>query len=34
VGAPLRAGVVRRNLEAFARRDVFVEGLVKAGVPE
>lgn len=34
VGPPLRTGVLRRNLEAFAHRDVFVEGLLKAGVPE
>ena len=34
VGPPLRAGVVRENLRDFAHRDVFVEGLVKAGVPE
>jgi adenylate cyclase len=34
VGPPLRAGVVRENLRDFAHRDVFVEGLLKAGVPE
>ena len=34
VGPPLRAGVLRRNLEPFAHRDVFVAGLLKAGVPE
>jgi adenylate cyclase len=31
---PLRVSVLRRGLEGFAHRDVFVEGLVKAGVPE
>jgi adenylate cyclase len=30
----LRVSVLRRGLEGFAHRDVFVEGLVKAGVPE
>jgi adenylate cyclase len=34
VGPPLRASVLRRNLGGFAHCDVFVEGLVKAGVPE
>lgn len=34
VGPPLRAGAVRANLRAFAHCDVFVEGLLKAGVPE
>jgi hypothetical protein len=34
VGPPLRAGVLRENLRDFAHRDVFVEGLRKAGVPE
>ncbi|WP_270938400.1 tetratricopeptide repeat protein [Falsiroseomonas oryzae] len=34
VGPPLRVSVLRRNLDGFAHRDVFVEGLVKAGVPE
>jgi adenylate cyclase len=34
VGPPLRAGVLRQNLRDFAQRDVFVEGLLKAGVPE
>lgn len=34
VGPPLRAGVLRENLREFAHRDVFVEGLLKAGVPE
>jgi TolB-like protein len=31
---PLRVSVMRRGLEGYAHRDVFVEGLVKAGVPE
>ena len=34
VGPPLHAGIVRYNLRAFAHCDVFVEGLLKAGVPE
>ncbi|MGG5891061.1 tetratricopeptide repeat protein [Falsiroseomonas sp. HC035] len=34
VGPPIRISVLRRNLEGFAHRDVFVEGLVMAGVPE
>ena len=34
VGPPLRTGVLHRNLDGYAHRDVFVEGLVKAGVPE
>jgi adenylate cyclase len=34
VGPPLRVGVLRRNLAGFAHCDVFVAGLVKAGVPE
>jgi hypothetical protein len=29
-----RVSVMRRGLEGYAHRDVFVEGLVKAGVPE
>jgi adenylate cyclase len=33
-GFPLRAGVVRQNLSRFAHVDVFVEGLLKAQVPE
>jgi adenylate cyclase len=33
-GFPLRAGVVRENLSRFAHVDVFVEGLLKAQVPE
>ncbi|MBV8740125.1 MAG: hypothetical protein JO007_23290 [Alphaproteobacteria bacterium] len=31
---PLRVSVLRRGLKGFAHRDVFVEGLVKADVPE
>jgi adenylate cyclase len=34
VGPPLRAGVVRNDLRGFAHCDVFVEGLIKAGIPE
>ncbi len=34
VGPPLRASVLRRNLRGFAHCDVFVEGLVRAGIPE
>ncbi|MGH6930483.1 MAG: adenylate/guanylate cyclase domain-containing protein [Dongiaceae bacterium] len=34
VGPPLRVGVLRNNLRDFAHCDVFVEGLIKAGVPE
>lgn len=34
MGEPLRAGNLRRNLDGFAHRDTFVEGLLKAGVPE
>jgi len=34
VGPPLRTGVLRRNLAPFAHCDVFVDGLLKAGVPE
>ena len=34
VGPPIRVGVLRRNLGGFAHCDVFVEGLLKAGVPE
>ena len=34
IGPPLRPGVLRRNLGRFAHRDVFIEGLEKAGVPE
>jgi adenylate cyclase len=31
---PLRLSHLRQNLAKFAHRDVFVEGLKKAGVPE
>jgi adenylate cyclase len=34
VGPPICANLLRRNLGGFAHCDVFVEGLVKAGVPE
>jgi len=34
IGEPIRAGNLSRNLEGFAHRDAFVEGLLKAGVPE
>ncbi len=34
VGPPLRAGTLRRKLGGFAHCEVFVEGLLKAGVPE
>ena len=34
VGPPLRVGVLRSNLRGFAHCDVFVEGLIKAGIPE
>jgi adenylate cyclase len=34
IGPPLRLGVLRQNLAQFAHRDVFVEGLHKAGIPE
>ncbi len=34
VGPPVRISVIRENLQHFAHRDVFVEGLRKAGVPE
>lgn len=34
VGPPIRVSVIRRNLAGYAHCDVFVEGLVKAGVPE
>ena len=30
---PIRVNLLRRNLGGFAHCDVFVEGLVKAGVP-
>jgi adenylate cyclase len=31
---PLRLAVLRENLKLFAHRDIFIEGLAKAGVPE
>jgi TolB-like protein len=34
IGPPLRLAVLRENLAAFAHRDVFLEGLKKAGVRE
>jgi TolB-like protein/Tfp pilus assembly protein PilF len=34
IGPPLRIGVLRQNLSRFAHRDVFIEGLLKARVPE
>ena len=34
VGPPLRVGVLRQNLRAFAHAEVFAEGLIKAGVEE
>jgi adenylate cyclase len=34
VGPPICASLLRQNLGGFAHCDVFVEGLVKAGVPE
>jgi adenylate cyclase len=34
IGPPLRLSVLRQNLRNFAHRDVFIEGLAKAGVPE
>jgi TolB-like protein len=34
VGPPVRLSLIRHNLRHFAHRDVFVEGLRKAGVPE
>ncbi len=34
VGPPLRVGTLRHNLRNFAHRDIFAEGLLKAGVPE
>jgi adenylate cyclase len=34
LGPPVRLSVLRRNLSHFAHRDVFIEGLKKAGVPE
>jgi TolB-like protein/class 3 adenylate cyclase/Tfp pilus assembly protein PilF len=34
LGPPVRLSVLRRNLAHFAHRDIFIEGLKKAGVPE
>ena len=34
VGPPINVKVLRDNLSKFAHRDVFVEGILKAGVPE
>jgi adenylate cyclase len=34
IGPPLRLRVLRENLRNFAHREVFIEGLQKAGVPE
>jgi TolB-like protein/Tfp pilus assembly protein PilF len=34
IGPSLRLSVLRTNLAAYAHRDVFIEGLRKAGVPE
>jgi adenylate cyclase len=34
IGPPLRLGLLRENLKNYAHRDVFVDGLRKAGVPE
>jgi len=34
IGPPLRLGVLRVNLRHFAHRDIFIEGIAKAGVPE
>jgi adenylate cyclase len=34
VGPPLTVGELRNNLRGFAHCEVFVEGLIKAGVPE
>ena len=34
IGPPLRLSVLRQNLSKFAHRDVFIEGLEKAGVQE
>jgi adenylate cyclase len=34
IGPPLRLAVLRDNLSRFAHRDIFIEGLEKAGVPE
>ncbi len=34
MGPPIRVGLLRKNLAGFAHAEVFVEGLLKAGVPE
>jgi TolB-like protein/Tfp pilus assembly protein PilF len=34
IGPPIRVGVLRANLAGYAHRDVFIEGIAKAGVPE
>jgi adenylate cyclase len=34
IGPPLRLAVLRENLRLFAHRDIFIDGLEKAGVPE
>ena len=34
VGPPIRVSVLRRNLAGFAHCDVFLDGVIKAGVPE
>jgi adenylate cyclase len=34
VGPPISVKVLRDNLSKFAHRDVFVEGILKAGVPD
>lgn len=34
IGPPLRLRLLRQNLQHFAHRDVFIEGLKRAGVPE
>ena len=34
IGPPLRLSVLRRNLGNFAHREVFVDGLKMAGIPE
>jgi adenylate cyclase len=34
IGPPLRLSVLRANLSKFAHRDIFIDGLKKAGIPE
>jgi adenylate cyclase len=34
VGPPIRVSVLRKNLAGFAHAPMFIEGLLKAGVPE